>query len=171
MVNIKLVRAEKAEFDFIYDAMEDSFPVEERRDKAAAMNVLSEPQFSIWHTEENGKKVGFITLWELDGFTFVEHFVTYKQYRGQGYGSKVLNLLKEKENIVLEVELPETEIAVRRIGFYERCGFSQNDYPYAQPSYREGGKSVDMILMSYPEPLKEPDSVVDELYRKVYKCK
>ena len=49
----------------------------------------------------------------------------------------------------LEAELPETELAARRIGFYERHGFTVNaDYAYFQPALAPGGSPLPMHLLT-----------------------
>ena len=49
----------------------------------------------------------------------------------------------------LEAELPETELAARRIGFYERHGFTVNaDYPYFQPALTPGGSPIPLHLLT-----------------------
>ena len=49
----------------------------------------------------------------------------------------------------LEAELPETELAARRIGFYERHGFTVNaDYSYFQPALAPGGSPLPMHLLT-----------------------
>ena len=49
----------------------------------------------------------------------------------------------------LEAELPETELAARRIGFYERHGFTVNaDYSYFQPALAPGGDPLPMHLLT-----------------------
>mgnify|MGYP000774958686 FL=1 len=49
----------------------------------------------------------------------------------------------------LEAELPETELAARRIGFYERHGFTVNaDYAYFQPGLAPGGDPLPMHLLT-----------------------
>ena len=67
----------------------------------------------------------FITVWKFEDFAFIEHFAVNPFYRNQGLGSlilhEILNLLQCQ--ICLEVELPKTDFAKRRIGFYERNGF------------------------------------------------
>ena len=82
----------------------------------------------------------------------------------------MLALLRKKyEKIVLEVEPPYDEMKRRRIAFYERQGFCQNDYPYVQPPYREGETGVELILMSLPSPLSDCGECIKEMYEKVYK--
>ena len=65
-------------------------------------------------------------------------------------------------------EHPEDELKARRIAFYKRLGFCQNDYPYIQPSYRKGGKGVPLILMSYPKKLDNCENTASVLYKKIY---
>ena len=65
--------------------------------------------------------------------------------RSGGIGGQMLDamLARCSKRACLEAELPETELAARRIGFYERHGFTVNaDYPYFQPALTPGG-SID----------------------------
>ena len=169
---MRLIKADCADFDRIYPAMCESFIPEEIRDEKEARAVLGEKNYTAYKIYENDVWVGFITLWELSDFAFVEHFVIFSEFRGRGLGAKCLKEVKGMyEKLVLEAEPPIDEIQKRRIGFYNRCGFFANDYPYIQPSYREGGVGVTLLLMSYPRPLCNCDSVKNELYKEVYKVK
>lgn len=167
---MELIRVEKSEFAEIYAAMVEAFPLAERRPRAAAEALFSEPCYTLFHTVEDGVRVGFVSVWALDGTTFVEHFVTYPAYRGRGYGRLVLALLGEKYgSLVLEVEPPDTEMAARRIAFYRRAGFVTNDYPYIQPSYHGAGGEVPLLLMSFPDALTAPAETARLLYQEVYR--
>ena len=164
-----LIPISHADFDAIYDAMERAFILEERRDREPARDLLDNGLYNVFHIEENGDRVGFVTVWALGEWTFVEHFVIYERYRSRGLGASALGELKRLfSRIVLEVERPETEIAARRIAFYQRCGFYQNEYPYRQPSYREAGGEVDMYLMTYPSAATDARGVAKMLYERVY---
>ena len=166
---MELYPADFADFDGIYDAMEEAFPLEERRDRKAARALLENPRYRIYHTVQDGVQTGFIALWELDGVTFLEHFVTYPACRNKGYGAQVLEILKAKYPvIVLEAEHPLTPIAARRLAFYKRLGFVANEYLYLQPSYHGEAAGVPLVLMSYPVALVDPTPVVKVLYREVY---
>ena len=166
---MELIRAMKNEFSDIYGEMTRAFPREELREPDDALETLDDPLFRVYHTVRDGKRIGFITLWELDGFFFAEHFVTYGEHRGRGYGAEVIELLKKKfGNIVLECEHPDTPLAKRRLAFYERCGFKRNSYPYVQPSYRAGEAGVPLVLMSCPETLKNVTEVIRTIYKAVY---
>ena len=164
-----LERMKKEDFDAVYAQMEQCFPREERRERAHAEAMLCDPRFCILHVLENGERVGFITLWELESFTFIEHFVTYEAHRNKGLGARVLRHLQGTlGTLVLECEPPEAPLAARRLHFYERTGFCQNDVPYLQPAYREGEQDVPLVLMSYPCVLKDPAAAIKQIYRTVY---
>jgi len=42
------------------------------------------------------------------------------------------------------------EIARRRKGFYERCGYAENPYPHVHPPYHCGNKGHELVVMSAP---------------------
>ena len=79
--------------------------------------------------------------------------------------------IKENENgYELEVEMPDNEMAQRRIGFYQRQGFALWNYPYLQPPYRQGDDFLPMYLMVYGnlQCEKDVEQVKDCIYREVY---
>ena len=157
------------EFDDVYFQMEKSFPVFERRTYSQAKDVLNEKDYTLFHIRENGNKVGFISVWQLDGFFFVEHFAICEDYRNHGLGAKALNLAKKKwQTIVLEAEPPIAEVAKRRLNFYKRNGFCVNQFKYMQPAYQEGEKDVELIILSCPDVLANEKLVVSEIYKRVY---
>ena len=167
---MKLIPVLPHEFDAVYSEMENNFILEERRDKADALAVMTEPRFALYHMTEGEAHVGFVSVWQFEGFLFVEHLVTYKPYRKQGYGRKTLEALaKLGMPMVLEVEPPLTEFAKGRIEFYKKVGFCLNNYPYFQPPYRAGGEGVELLLMSYPTALDTPEEIKRTLYREVYR--
>ena len=167
---MKIIKADSEDFDLIYSEMEKSFIREEIRDYDSALEALNDEKYSIYHVADGDTRVGFMTVWELSGFAFLEHFVTYEKFRNKGYGHKALALLKEKfKCIMLEAEPPREDIQKRRISFYERNGFQKNDFPYIQPPYRASDTGVRLILMSYPTPLYDAAPYVKEIYEKVYK--
>ena len=166
---MKLIPIEVKDFEAVYGKMEAAFIREERRDIEPARALLQNPLYKMYHLEEDGERVGFVALWTLGEWAFVEHLAIDAQYRNRGYGAMALEVLKKRfSKIVLEVEQPVTEMAARRIGFYERCGFCRNDYPYRQPSYREAGGEIDMFLMTYPTLCEDCTPIVKLLYGNVY---
>ena len=119
--------------------------------------------------------VGLITYWDFGHFHYIEHFAIAPTLRNGGHGKSVLNHLCQllKHPIILEVEIPEEEMAQRRINFYQRQGFSLWEEPYQQPPYKVGDNYLPMLLMAYGnlECEKDFDSVKECIYREVYNVK
>ena len=119
---MNLKKASSFDFDLIYSEMQRNFIREEIRDRGAALALMSEKAYSIYHVLEGDARVGFLAIWELPDFAFIEHFVIYEDFRSKGYGAKALDIVSKKfRKIVLEVEPARDEIKKRRISF---CAFS-----------------------------------------------
>ena len=166
---MELVPVAAAEFDAVFDEMEANFIPDERRSRAAARRLLSEPRYALLHVVEEGRRVGFVGVWLLNGFTFLEHFVVYEAYRNQGVGARVLARLQSRgDRLLLEAEPPAGGITARRVAFYERCGFVRSDYPYLQPAYRADGAPVPLVLMFWPDCPPDPRPQIRAVYETVY---
>ena len=166
---MRFIKVELKDFSEAYSLIEESFPIYERRLYSEARTVLNEKDYTLYHIEENGEKVGLISVWNLDGFYFIEHFAIHLRFRNNGFGSKALNLAKnEFKALVLEAEPEINEIAKRRLDFYKRNGFCKNSFKYMQPAYREGEDDVELVILSYPRLLENDTSVVEEIYKRVY---
>lgn len=131
-----------------------AFPREERRDKE---NMLAKnPAFRPGVLTEDGNFRGILFYWEGEDFLFLEHFAMAPQLRNSGLGTKALELLKGfGKKIVLEIEMPASDLTRRRKGFYERNGFLENPWYHIQPKYRLGDEDLPLMLLSYPEMLTE----------------
>lgn len=163
---------ENKDFDEMFDIMRSSFPPEERRSYEEQKALLSNPKFTIYVMRDENAIMGFITLWRLKGFDFIDHFAVSPSFRNQGIGSKLLSELAARlgGRLCLEVETPENETAERRIHFYERNGFYLNRYPYTMPPMSEGKPPVPMLIMTSGGVIEEDEfeAVKNELYREVY---
>lgn len=166
---MELRKIENEDFDLIYSEMERNFIYEEYRDRIPARKLLDKAEYLVYHITEKGENVGFIAVWTLYDFVFVEHFVIYEKYRNLGYGGMALSLIKEKYGkAVLEAEPPSEGIRARRVAFYERNGFRQNPQKYMQPALRKGGDEVELVIMSCPDVLCDFDRVIFEIKELVY---
>lgn len=154
--------------------MTDAFPPEERRPIARQREYTDHnPLFHPHTVMENGKFVGLVNYWTLQGFTYIEHLATTPSLRGKGLGMRVLQQLTSKTTapIVLEVEPPTDEISVRRIGFYKRCGFTLWEHQkYMQPTYADHLPSIPLLLMVYGNLDEQKDfaHIYREIHTKVY---
>ncbi len=159
-------------FEGFWELYEDSFPEDERRDKACQQRLLDNPRYKLIPYYKEKRVAAFMAFWDLDDFLFIEHFAVRQDLRGHGYGSKIIANLEEKyeKKIVLEVEPPYNILSQRRIKFYKKLGFYLNDYSYVQPAYDRTLNEVRLYLMSYPIPISpdKVDSVIEKIYKYVY---
>lgn len=164
----------QTEFDEVFEIMDESFPDEEMRTYEGQKALLKENEYRVFvKRDEKGQMLAFMTLWEFDEFSYVEHLATTQRARGRGIGSEIVkDYMKSTENpVILEVEPGDTELAKRRIGFYKRLGFHLNPYPYEQPALRVDTLPCRLEIMSYPRAITQQEfsHYVDILYQRVYR--
>lgn len=130
----------------------DSFPEAERRAFSLVKDLVkNEPRFVVFALFRDDVYAGFITAWQFNAFTYVEHFAIDESARNGGIGAEAMRqfLTNCDAPVVLEVEIPADEMSKRRIGFYERLGYVLDNHIYYQPPYREGEEFLEMRLMTY----------------------
>lgn len=171
----ELNREDNKELDFVKNLYLDSFPESERRETNTMFDLHSckDNAFVIQIVIKDDRYVGFLTYWDFEDYVYAEHFAISPEFRNGGFGGKVMELFMKliTHPIVLEVELPNTILSERRIGFYQRLGFKLwEDIPYQQPPYSKDGNPVPMKLMTYGaiDLDKDLQKVRDEIYREVY---
>lgn len=156
---------------------EGAFPLDERRDFADLVRLLSCPDMHLCALLNDDSLVGFILYWQWDEVIFVEHFAIAPNERGKQFGQQALTKLLELpfQYCLLEVERPVDETGYRRIRFYERQGFTLNPFDYIQPPYQPDKAPVPMRFMSIPA---LPDSttyeqfsvlIKEQVYERFYK--
>lgn len=170
-----LEKLKRCDFDQMFGIIELSFPKDEYRTYEGHLALLDEPDYQVYvlRDEEADELRALVTVWEFESFGYVEHLAVNPAYRNGGLGSLILEELTEKlgKMICLEVELPESDMARRRIGFYERNGFYLNEYPYIQPPLAKGQSEVPLLIMTTKRKITQEEFVHlrDQLYKKVYK--
>lgn len=150
-----------------------AFPECERRDADIWAEYHKEKKdFCVYIIRRGEKFSGILTAWKLVHFIYIEHFAIQENERGSGTGSLALSQFIGQNSlpIVLEVELPLTAQAVRRIAFYERLGLSVCEKPYLQPPYRDGDDEFPLLLMSTDSLRLDThfEEVKQAIYRNVY---
>lgn len=146
----RITTSDQALYAYMEDLMTHSFPPDEYR-------TLDELRLFTDHKKhfhnniimDDDRPVGLFTYWDFDDFYYAEHFAISPSLRNGGYGKAALQYVCEKLNkpIVLEVELPEEEMARRRIAFYARNDFTLWQNEYHQPPYKPGDSFLPMRLM------------------------
>lgn len=166
-------RLTKNDFNALFALMEKSFPVDEFRVREQQKALFSDDSYVVYGLKDGNALKAFVSIWQFDDFVFIEHFAVNPLYRNNGLGGKILNdlLKKQKKQVCLEVELPTTVIARRRIGFYERNGFFLNLYPYEQPPLSQGKKALPLHVMTSGGFADEQRfrRIKSALYKKVYR--
>ena len=150
MMPIERMRPE--DFDAVYRLLSQSFPAGERRDAVGQRALFSDSAYrvDILRAPDGGVQA-LMASWDFDDFVFFEHFAVDPACRNGGIGWQMLDAMLARcgKRACLEAELPETKLAARRIGFYERHGFTVNaDYPYFQPALTPGGDPLPMHLLT-----------------------
>lgn len=163
-------------YQYIEQLLVASFPTDEYRALEEEREYTDSKEIFYNNIILNdGAPIGLITYWDFRQFYYVEHFAIDPAQRNGGYGKTVLNKLCEELHrpIVLEVEAPVEEIAKRRIGFYQRQGFSLWEKEYLQPPYKAGDSYLPMHIMAYGnlECEKAFDEIKNLIYREVYNVK
>lgn len=148
--------------DELWAMYQESFPYCEQRDLERHLEILQEANFRPYVVRCEGKDVGLMFVWCWEHYFYIEHFATSPAIRGGGIGAKALKIaqdicVKEGRVMILEIDPPETEIAIRRRGFYERLGLIMNDYNHIHPSYRKGETPYPLRVMSWPRLISDTE--------------
>ena len=158
---------------FAKELFESAFPDEERPPFGEIKKRNNDQFHFLVATLAEDEPVGILTYWTFEDIVYIEHFAIAEELRNQGLGKAVfLNFLSQQtQQIILEVELPNTEEADHRVEFYASMGLIQNTQEYWQPSYKKGENklALPMIIMSkYELDDDEFEEIKSVLYQNVY---
>lgn len=166
---IQLKDSNSSEFKEAWIIYESSFPANEIRTLKQQKEILKNRSYHFLAVFKDKRLAAIIAYRRFKDFLFLEHLAVKKELRGKCIGTELLKefLLGKKQKVVLEVEKPKTDIANKRIGFYERIGFKLNPFDYIQPAYSIDKSPVPMLLMTYPEKIttKEFLMIREKLHR------
>ncbi|MEG2218558.1 MAG: GNAT family N-acetyltransferase [Muribaculaceae bacterium] len=152
----------------------NSFPKDERRDFNLVKDILSTPDshFKIIAALNDNIFLGFISYWEWCDMRYIEHFAIEPTLRGGGIGQDMIIYFAKmaQSPIILEVEPAINELAMRRIGFYKRCGYTLwNDVKYFQPPYDNSKESLELKIMTLGEiQIDENSEFITRIKKYVY---
>ena len=169
---MEITLLKKNDFEQLFAIMQEAFPPEEYRPKARQFEILDDEKYSVSIVKQNDKILGFLAVWNLDEFDFVEHFAICSSLRNQGIGSKFLKeyLKTTVRPTVLEVENVDDDISKRRIGFYQRCGLELTDICYNQPNFQNSSKIIPLRIMLYDKHnTLDKQIIAPHIFKKVYK--
>lgn len=143
-INSKDTRFQKA-----YSLLERSFIVDERRDYDELMRVMDDDKYHFNILVENGEYVGIMLTWEFKNSLYLEHFAIEDNLRGCGYGSAAIKMLTNiYDLVILEIEVPDDQLKIKRRDFYLANGFYMNEHHHIQPKYHVGDEDLILLIMS-----------------------
>ena len=170
---IRLKNISNVYFQKAWELYEDAFPFEERRDLNEQTCVLKNNNYHFDIVIDKDQFMGFILWWDFKTFRYIDHFATCVQQRNKGIGKLILNkfINNNGKPILLEVELPTSNINQRRIKFYERIGFNINQHYYEVPSSIINQSPLPLLLMSYPNQItsKEVELFIKKCHPIIFK--
>ena len=163
---MNIERMQPADFDAVYRLLTQSFPATERRGAAGQRALFSDSAYRVdIRRAPDGGVQALIASWDFDDFVFLEHFAVDPACRSGGIGGRMLNAMLARcgKRACLEAELPETELAARRIAFGKVLNAGQT---CVEPDYLLIEKSVKpAFIEAYRQALHEffPDGSMDEM--------
>ena len=159
MEKIRIEHISDKYFTEAWALYENSFPFKERRLIDSQVNVLKHLNYNFDIYIEDEKLIGFLIWWEFDLLRYIEYFATTEHIRNKGFGKLIMGKFKARNQkpIILEVELPNSELQQRRIKFYERLGFHLNPHFYEIKPIHKGYSTLELLIMSFPYSISEND--------------
>ena len=171
-MNIYSITSQSPYYTAVEGLLVSAFPASERRGLELQRQYADgNEKFKVYAALEGEKFVGFFTLWTLGAFRFVEHLAIVPECRGCGYGTRLLQQIKElsPQPLLLEIEKGESAEQRARKKFYERSAFLALEIPYLQPPYEAGGEAIEMHLMMYASEVEKCHIFLPETVGKIIK--
>lgn len=167
-----LKKMNDADFEQFYQLLSDNFPKSEIRTKEGQRKLLPLDDYCIYVEKSDGDIVGFLAEWSGEHHRFLEHLAVDEKFRGGGTGSHLLREYHDLNDkpVILEVEQPHDDTGYRRVKFYEKNGYTLNEFGYIQPPLFKDKTGVPLVLMSYPEALTGDgfDAFKEWVFKTVY---
>lgn len=134
---------------------ESAFPLYERRLESDIQKAMYHPDFYyVCAYSDSGDFAGMIMYWKTPNFVYIEHFAVNDEFRGRGFGTKILADFTANFGavpIILEIEPPIDEPTNARKRFYENLGFSQIDVTHMQIIFHKDCPEMELKIMAKPE--------------------
>lgn len=135
---------------------ENAFPLHEKRNHAAKVRAFNHANYQLQAWFDERQFVGMIGVWNFDDYSYIEHLAVNDRWRGQGYGKRMLSqFLQQSPQTILEIDPLSTEIAHKRLRFYQSLGFQINPFTHFHPAYHENIADHELIVLSYPRRLNQ----------------
>lgn len=162
----RISNSEDKDFLKLIPLYTEAFPAEERREVEQLKELLlHEPEMYFNVVEFERELAGLVVYWDFKSFYYLEHLAVFAEMRNKKIGQQILDWIGKHLNglRLLEVEPAETEIAVRRINYYQRNGYQILDKTYLQPSYRQEEEGVFPLWIMGNSPVQSEKVLEEQL--------
>lgn len=154
----KLSKIQKEEFAPVYSDMTGQFPIFELKSYEHYIKYFDSDKYCFYRAGD----IGYILFVNIDDYIWVDYLAIFKEYQSMGFGSKILDLIKEEfknyKGIFFEVEKVDFNKinTVKRSKFYVKNGVNPvNNIEYYYPN-DEGGLLMDLYYCPLKD--KNPDN-------------
>ena len=137
-------------FEKAWQIYEDSFPQEEKRTLKEQLKLFNKKSFTMLCYVEDEIVLAILFYWQIQRYTYLEHFAVNSTQRGRSYGSKILQeFINNNQNIILEIEPIVDETTQKRLDFYQRFDFKVNNHIHFQVPFRKDAQELKLIFLSH----------------------
>lgn len=166
MSELKIIKVNKYNSE-IKKLYKEAFPKYERAPMWLLKKLAKKNESGFYGIYDEEKFVGLLYNVYYEDIVFIFYLAIDEKLRGQGYGSKIIQLIKHKyseRRIILNIEKVDSsyknnEQRIRRKKFYEKNGFFSLNY-----TVKEGPEIYEMLCYS-----KNNSKVSKEEYFKLLK--
>lgn len=159
------------EIRYIYSTyMVVDFPQDELKPLSSIERMVADGICSCFAIYDKDVVVAYAFLCEYDGYVLVDYLAVNSDMRGEGIGSRLLKLLKERldgktllvecEDIDFAENSSEAETRKRRISFYTASGFKVS-------SIKTVLFGVNYVILTYPGNCNTIAEGLEKVYRKM----
>ena len=168
MKNLCIKKLNIDEFYEIYQDMETQFPKNELKSYDVFVKLLNTDVLDCVGVYDKDYLVAYFLYVSLkNGRKWLEYIAVRKEFHSKGYGSKIMQCLK---NCYLEVEKPNISLpdTIRRIDFYKALGAKKLGVNYIYPN-DFGGLPMDLYYIGENSPCyEEVIGVIEEIFNKLH---
>lgn len=136
-------------FSQAWEIYQYSFPTNEKRTLKEQKEIIEKNNYYFNIFVKNDSVIAILLYFKIKEDIYIEHFAINNKYRNQHLGSEILKeFISKNKNIILEIDLLEDEISVKRLEFYKRLGFKNSDFKHYQVPFRKNQKELELILLN-----------------------
>jgi ribosomal protein S18 acetylase RimI-like enzyme len=84
------------------------------------------PHYELEAWFDDGQFIGLSGCWRFAGYRYVEHLAIDDTLRSRGYGKRLLAKIERAPLTILEIDPLTSEVAHKRLRFYQTMGFCAN---------------------------------------------